>query len=437
IDMAGLFPFFLQVACSAFFEHLAESGHVDLAAVRASFLEEAEPHFNYICEHLDEDQRGVLDDLIEARAVPPERQYVLGKLKRDGYILEQDGQTRLFSSALIDWVRQGRIRHRSTGGQRTSGTLTLRSGLPEYPPKPGDHLSHFRILQPLARGGMSLLFTAEDLRLGRRVVLKVLPPEVVTDAERKRRFLQEARAASALSHPNIAVVHEVDEVDGISFIAMERVEGETIRRRLADGPLKLDQIVSIGGQVADALAAAHARGIVHRDVKPENVMIQPDGGVKVLDFGIAKLAELNADRRVEANPSFSRLETTVGVRMGTVAYMSPEQARGDAVDHRSDIFSLGAMLFEMATGGPPFQRETSIDTLHAILHVEPSTEKVAPVYGPGLRTVVARALEKEPARRYQSMADLAAELRRGTDVAPEPPRTLGERVKGWLKGAKR
>jgi hypothetical protein len=461
LDMAGLLPFFLQVACSAFFEHLAESAMPAEAlakAARASFIEEAEPHFNYIYEHLDEDQRAALADLAAGRPVPPSRSYLLNRLKRDGYVLEDQGRERLFSSVFSEYVREGqlRVRSSSSGGaglppsrKASADRRSLgESGQPRpapaaaeaghyadktrlsYPPAPGDSLSHFRIIEPLGRGGMGLVFLAEDVRLRRHVALKVLLPEVVGDPERKARFLQEARAASLLTHPNVAVVHEVDEVDGISFIAMERIEGHTLRHRLAEGRLPLADVLSIGRQTMAALGAAHARGIVHRDVKPENIMITADGHVKVLDFGLAKLAVT-----FEGNDTMTAelaLATRQGVTLGTVKYMAPEQVAGEAVDHRADIFALGIVLFEMATGRAPFGGATNVDVMHAILHEPVSAQDLAGVEPAGLQQVIARALEKDLNERYPSMRDFARDLAAVAE-SPAPRTSFADRVRGWFR----
>jgi eukaryotic-like serine/threonine-protein kinase len=241
---------------------------------------------------------------------------------------------------------------------------------------PGTGISHFRVIKKLGAGGMGEVYLAEDARLGRPVTLKFLHAEVAADERRMRRFIQEARAASALNHPNILTVYEFDQWDSVRFIAAEHIEGETLRQHLYKSPPGLAEALDIAAQVASALAAAHAnkrKKIVHRDVKPENIMIRRDGLVKVLDFGLAKpeeQARLSGGLDTEA-PTKALVSTEPGVVMGTAAYMSPEQARGKAVDKRTDVWAFGCVLFEMLTGTKPFESDTLTDTVAAIVKTEP------------------------------------------------------------------
>jgi len=275
----------------------------------------------------------------------------------------------------------------------------------------GQTLSHYRILTKLGAGGMGEVYLAEDTALDRRVALKLLPPEHTQDQERVRRFRQEARAASALNHPNILTVHEVGEAEGHLFIATEFIDGETLRAALARaGRMDTREALTVATQVASALAVAHEAGIVHRDIKPENIMLRADGYVKVLDFGLAKLTEAvppqPTDARTRTMPFAA--QTEAGVVIGTAQYMSPEQATGKAIDARSDIFSFGAVLYEMVSGRRPFQGASSIETVAAILNQEP---KPLPADVPvDLTRLILRCLRKDPARRYQTMADLKATL---------------------------
>jgi Tol biopolymer transport system component/tRNA A-37 threonylcarbamoyl transferase component Bud32 len=271
----------------------------------------------------------------------------------------------------------------------------------------GRTISHYEITEKLGEGGMGVVYKARDTRLKRFVALKVLPAEKVTDAERKQRFIQEARSASALNHPNIVTVYDIGQVDGVDFIAMEYVEGKTLDELIGRKGLKLNETLKYCIQMADALAKAHAAGIVHRDLKPSNVMVTPDGLVKVLDFGLAKLSESAApgpeDPTLTAAPA-----TELGHVVGTAAYMSPEQAEGKKVDARSDIFSFGSVLYEMLTGRRAFRRDTPSLTLAAILHLEPAP---LPPETPGeLGRIVARCLRKDIARRFQHMDDVKVAL---------------------------
>src|SRR5262245_42998306 len=244
------------------------------------------------------------------------------------------------------------------------------------PPAPqliGRELANYRIVSLLGRGGMGEVYLAEDKRLRRKVALKLLPAQFTNEAERVRRFEREAAAASATNHPNILTIHEIGEVDGAHYIVSEFVEGETLRALIKRGRLGISEAIGIAEQVAGALGVAHEAGIIHRDIKPENVMVRPDGLVKVLDFGLAKLTErTTAASEVDSQAEqIARLSTEPGVVMGTPAYMSPEQARGQELDARTDVFSLGVMLYEMITGRRPFEGATTIDVIAAILDKEP------------------------------------------------------------------
>src|SRR5438132_2689214 len=237
-------------------------------------------------------------------------------------------------------------------------------------------IGRYEICSQLGAGGMGEVYLAQDTKLDRKVALKILPAEVASKGERMRRFVQEAKAASALNHPNIITIHEIDGTDSINFIATEFIDGETLRERMQGAPMKLGEVLDVAAQIASALVAAHAAGIVHRDIKPENVMLRRDGIVKVLDFGLAKLSEPPAVAGgfaidTEA-PTRAAIYTEPGVVMGTALYMSPEQARGLQIDARTDVFSLGVVLYEMVTGRLPFEGSTSSDTVALILsEIEP------------------------------------------------------------------
>jgi serine/threonine protein kinase len=284
----------------------------------------------------------------------------------------------------------------------------------------GRTISHYRITRKLGAGGMGEVYLADDLALSRQVALKLLPSEHTQDAERLRRFRQEARAASALNHPNILTIHEVGEADGRHFIATEFVDGESLRATLTrSGRLETREALRVAAQVASALAAAHQAGIVHRDIKPENVMLRPDGYAKVLDFGIAKLTQPAGGDGGETGPT---PETASGMVLGTTAYMSPEQATGGKVDPRSDIFSFGALLYELVAGAPAFQRATPMETVAAIIAREPAP---LPAGVPAdLGRLILRCLRKDPTRRYQTMADLKVALE---DTQEEPGITARRR----------
>ena len=278
----------------------------------------------------------------------------------------------------------------------------------------GQTLGHYRIDSKLGEGGMGLVYRARDLHLDREVAIKVLPTETVADPERKRRFAQEAKAASALNHPNILHIYDISAQDGVDFIAMEYVKGETLAQRIGRKALPLQQTLKYASQIADALTTAHRAGIIHRDIKPSNLIVSDKGVVKVLDFGLAKLmepSEPNPGSPTESMKADSAPRTEVGTVVGTVAYMSPEQAAGKNVDARSDIFSFGTTLYEMVTGRRPFQGDTKMSTLAAIIHHEPPPpSEFAGALPPDLEKIIARCLRKDPERRAQHMDDVKLAL---------------------------
>ena len=276
----------------------------------------------------------------------------------------------------------------------------------------GQRVKHYQVVSLIGEGGMGEVYLATDTILGRRVALKVLPAFVSKDPERLRRFTQEARAASRLSHPNVCVVHEIGETDdGRPFIAMEYVEGMTLRQRMRSHAMKLGDVLDIAIQIAEALTAAHEAGIVHRDIKPENIVIRPEGYVKILDFGLAKLTERHKGA-THTTMSTLLFNSSPGTVIGTAAYMSPEQARGVSVDERTDIWGLGVVLYEMASGRPPFTGETATDVVVAIVERDqPPISQHVEGTPPELERIVKKALRKDRNERYQIVKELAIDLR--------------------------
>lgn len=293
---------------------------------------------------------------------------------------------------------------------------------------PGIRLGRYEIRSKLGEGGMGEVYLARDTQLDRDIALKTLTREVARDQQRLHRFLQEARAASALSHPNVAHIYEIGEVDGAHFIAMEFVEGESLDRKIGGRPLAISELLEIAIQIADALDEAHAKGITHRDIKSSNIMITSRGRVKVLDFGLAKLAGPSSDTHTSDSEMATRVKTSPGVVMGTVNYMSPEQALGREVDHRSDIFSFGVVLYEMATGQLPFTGNTVTETIDRITHSQPKAIARLNYDVPAeLEIIVKKALRKDRDERYQTIHDLLIDLKdlkRETDVASSLERSV-------------
>src|SRR5438132_8458180 len=310
----------------------------------------------------------------------------------------------------------------------------------------GAKLGNYRILEKIGAGGQGTVYKATGTKLGRAVVIKVLPPELTAKEANLKRFEREARLASSLDHPNICTIFDLDEAEGLHFIAMQHVEGRNVRQLVGGRPLELKSALLIAIQVADALAAAHSRGIIHRDVKSGNVMVTPSGQVKVLDFGLAKLLD---DTEAGATGIHHTELTEVGVPYGTATYAAPEQARGDRVDKRADIFSTGVLLYEMITGTWPFRGKSTIDVRHAVLYDAPKPlAEARPGTTPArLQEILDRALSKEPRDRYQKIAELRDELRKVLqevssgaqfEVAAAPARHLAganpvTRAMRWLR----
>lgn len=277
----------------------------------------------------------------------------------------------------------------------------------------GQTLSHYEILEKLGEGGMGVVYKARDSTLNRLVALKVLPPEKLTNPDRKRRFLQEAQSASALNHPNIVTIHEISSDKNADFLVMEYIAGKTLDLLIAQKSLRPSDTLKYAIQIADALTAAHSSGIIHRDLKPSNIIVSDHGVAKVLDFGLAKLVEATASQEDETRTirQAPAHQTAEGSIIGTAAYMSPEQAEGKPVDSRSDIFSFGALLYEMVTGVRAFQGESGMSTLGAVIHKEPKpVQELAPNAPTELAKLIQRCLRKDPERRFHHMVDIKVAL---------------------------
>ena len=299
----------------------------------------------------------------------------------------------------------------------------------------GQTIGHYKISKRIGSGGMGEVYLAIDITAGRKAALKLLPARFTGDAGRLKRFQQEARAVVGLNHPNILTVYEIGEDQSTYYIASELIEGETLRQRLGRGGMALSETIDVAVQVASALAAAHEAGIVHRDIKPENIMLRRDGYVKVLDFGIAKLAEQEVPVAIPTDEALLLVETNLGSILGTVRYMSPEQARGAPVDQRTDIWSLGVVLYEMVAGHAPFTGETPRETMRSVLETEPPPiANYISQIPDELQQIITKALRKDRTERYQSAHELLEalqNLRRGMEFKAALGRSTSAR--SWLR----
>jgi eukaryotic-like serine/threonine-protein kinase len=443
IDLAGQFPFFLQIACATYVDHLSDGGGLDAGQIAESFLDEAGVHFRYIWEHFSSPEREVVDAVIHQREIPRMHLHVADALRRNGY-LTSEGRlfSRCFATAIAGSVT-GRNLVRATpvvkqkrdyypsdpfieSGPRLAGFDRDSYAIPPTDPAlhPQDlgrrwgqvkpeklqqilqigQIGRFELLQVIGEGGMGQVILARDCELTRQVAIKLLKERYASDEQIRRRFLREAQTASILSHPNIATIYEIGEINGIPYIVMEYVRGRTLAALARKHPLPVAEIVQIGLQVAQALAEAHQAGIVHRDIKSSNILLSERGQIKVLDFGLAKAWSL-------AQPVAAAI-TEPGMLMGTVTYMSPEQAAGkEALDHRTDIFSLGVVMYEISTGKLPFDGRTYLEIIEAVTKHEPlPPHLVVPNIPEKLSQIIMQMLAKHREDRFATADEVAQAL---------------------------
>ncbi len=425
MEIAGRHPYFLQIACSAYFDHLGDNeGKLSRDEVEAVFLDEAKGQLRFIWDHLSESSRRCILSFSQQGRIEKEQKHIYADLKRAGYFIEDDRGPRLFSSVFETVI--GRAPAVTTELRGTDlAALALRGEVARRviePPliEPKGRIGRFKIKRSLGAGGMGEIFEAYDSELQRPVAIKVLAARYVEDQAMKRRFLREARMASKLNHQNIATIYEIGEAAGNPYIVMEYVEGDTLAARLLKGPLDIQTVVSIGRQAAEALAEAHERGVVHRDIKSGNIMITSRGKVKVLDFGLAKPLRFvervgsGKNKRGASPDSLAPEErlTEPGVLMGTVSYMSPEQASGsEEISHLSDIFSLGVVLYEALTGKLPFHGETYFQTIEEITRRTPQSIKKYRKDAPaGLVSLIETMMKKSAAERFISAVEIENKL---------------------------
>jgi serine/threonine protein kinase len=305
----------------------------------------------------------------------------------------------------------------------------------------GSNVSHYKVTSKLGEGGMGEVWRAEDTKLGRDVALKMLPDGFAQDPERLARFEREARVLASLSHPNIAGIHGLEEVEGKRFLVMELVDGQTLAERIQQGPMPVEEAVRIAKQIAEAVEAAHEKGVVHRDLKPANVNITPDGTVKVLDFGLAKaligdpMSGDKIDQALSLSPTLTQAMTGLGVLLGTAGYMSPEQARGKPVDRRADIWSFGCILYEMLTGQRLFTGETATDVIGAVVHKEPDLDELSAKVPARIRRLLDRCLQKDVNRRLQSIGDARIALQEWMENPEEEAVEAATARPRWLPWA--
>jgi eukaryotic-like serine/threonine-protein kinase len=372
---------------------------------------------------MDAERWKQVDDLLQSALLLPsgQRDEFLRQACPGDAALEQEVRSLLDSHRNVGSFLEGRAI------QVAAQTIALNEAREADDSVLGQIVSHYRVLRKLGSGGMGVVYEAEDIRLGRRVALKFLPESLADDNRALQRFEREARIASSLNHPNICTIYEVEEYDHQPVIVMELLEGESLKHRIRQGPISTNELLEFAIQTSDALEAAHAKGIIHRDIKPGNIFVIGHVRVKVLDYGLAKVRSTH----VAEDENTVEALTLDGVMPGTTSYMSPEQVRGEEIDARSDLFSLGVVLYEMATGQRPFVAKNRVLMMNAILNAQPiAASKVNPWSPAALDTIITRALEKDREKRFQHAADIRSDLKRLKGETEKAPTTVAMATPG-------
>ncbi|MCZ6484963.1 MAG: protein kinase [Acidobacteria bacterium] len=401
MDLAGLCPFYLQIACSVYFDWMEENPFKPLnnQVIETRFLEEAGSHFEYFWEHAGSQSREVLTGVTEGVQPGPEEVHICRRLVREGYLVEKGKELRIFSRVFADYIRS--VEHLSRGSKSPQSSKISQSSRQLLP---GLKVNQYEVLLKLGEGGMGVVYQAHDTALDRKVALKVIKPELLQQETARKRFLQEARSAAALNHPAICAIYELFDYGNQVLLVMEWLDGETLREAVEEeGPLEWRKLVQWLIEACDGLEVAHQRLMVHRDIKSSNLMITSENHLKILDFGLAKHW---------GTENGSTQLTVEGTLVGTLGYMSPEQARGEPVDQRSDLFSLGVVFFEGLTGKLPFQRKSTTATLYATVNEPvPDLGLYQIEDADRLDPLIRKLLEKPPDDRYQSAGELKKDLK--------------------------
>jgi len=403
LALSGQFPFYIQIACSVYFDWLEENSGAEpiRSEIESRFLEEAGPHFEYFWGQSQPECRNVMRSIIAGEQPRQEEADICRNLIREGYVIQEEQRFRIFSR-----VFSNHIRELSTPSADRMKSMETTQGLGGQELALESRINQYQILRRVQEGGMGLVYQAKDLSLDRKVALKVVKPDLPQMESARKRFLQEARLAAALTHPAITSIYELFEYEDQVVLAMEWLEGKTLREKvLQEGPQEWRQLTNWLIEACTGMEAAHRQGIIHRDIKSSNLMITKDNRLKILDFGLAK------QRLIEDAPTLATDISVQGMILGTLDYMSPEQACGQVADHRSDLFSLGIVVFECLTGQLPFRRNSPASTLQAVIN-EPTPDlglyKVAEAEP--FNRILHKLLAKQPEKRYASAVQVEKEL---------------------------